>query len=90
MVSAYLIMIRECDWNTGVWHGCAEKLVRTMGSVWSEQTARRILVRLERRRYITRKNKQGMHGNYEELISNHVPTTGPNKGKKLNRAKCVF
>jgi hypothetical protein len=90
MVCAYLIMLRECDWSTGVWRGCAEKLVRAMGNAWSESTARRILRRLELGRYITRKNKQGFHGNYDVQINNYVPTAGPNKGKKLHRVKTVL
>ncbi len=90
MLTAYQIMLRQCDWATGVWQGCAEKLVIAMGHQWSESTAQRVLRRLAQGRYITSHYERGAEGNYAIDINNYIPPCGENKGKKLRATKTVF
>ena len=39
MVLAYAIMLRHCDWKTGIWHGSADSLAALTGGQWSKATA---------------------------------------------------
>jgi hypothetical protein len=46
MFLAYCLMLRNCDWATGVWIGSADALAALSGGQWSKPTAVRILRRL--------------------------------------------
>jgi len=87
MYLAYNIILQDCDWSTGVWHGSADKLAALVGGQWSKSTAKRVLKRLGQGRYITSHYVPKQMGNYDIAINNYVPTCGENKGKKLRRTK---
>jgi hypothetical protein len=87
MYLAYNIILQDCDWSTGVWHGSADKLAALVGGEWSKSTAKRVLKRLGQGRYITSHYVPKEMGNYDIAINNYVPTCGENKGKKLRRTK---
>jgi hypothetical protein len=87
MFLAYSLMLRRCDWSTGVWHGSAASLAALSGGQWSLATAKRILKRLCLGRYLTSHHVPKEMGNYDLAINNYVPTSGENKGKKLRRTK---
>jgi hypothetical protein len=87
MYLAYNIILQDCDWSTGVWHGSADKLAALVGGQWSKSTAKRVLKRLGQGRYITSHYVPKQMGNYDIAINNYVPTSGGNKGKKLRRTK---
>ena len=87
MFLAYSLMLRRCDWSTGIWHGSAASLSALSGGQWSLATAKRILKRLCLGRYITSHHVPKQMGNYDLAINNYVPTSGENKGKKLRRTK---
>ena len=87
MFLAYSLMLRRCDWSTGVWHGSAASLAALSGGQWSLATAKRILNKLCLGRYITSHHVAKQKGNYDIAINNFIPTTGENKGKKVRRTK---
>jgi hypothetical protein len=87
MYLAYNIILQDCDWSTGIWHGSADKLAALVGGQWSKSTAKRVLKRLCQGRYITSHYVPKQMGNYDIAINNYVPTCGENKGKKLRRTK---
>jgi hypothetical protein len=87
MYLAYNIILQDCDWSTGIWHGSADKLAALVGGQWSKSTAKRVLKRLCQGRYITSHYVPKQMGNYDLAINNYVPTCGENKGKKLRRTK---
>jgi hypothetical protein len=87
MVLAYTIMLRHCDWNTGIWHGSADSLAALTGGQWSKPTAVRVLRRLGQGRYITSRHVDKVRGNYDIAINNFIPTIGENIGKKLRPTK---
>ena len=87
MYLAYNIILQDCDWSTGIWHGSADKLAALVGGQWSKSTAKRVLKRLCLGRYITSHYVPKQMGNYDLAINNYVPTCGENKGKKLRRTK---
>lgn len=87
MFLAYCIMLRHCDWATGIWQGSADELVFRSGRQWSQRTAQRAMERLCDGCYITSGHLRGHRGNYPVFINNYVPPCGENKGKKLRRTK---
>lgn len=87
MFLAYSLMLRRCDWSTGIWHGSAASLSALSGGQWSLATAKRILKRLCLGRYITSHHVPKQMGNYDLAVNNYVPTSGENKGKKLRHTK---
>jgi hypothetical protein len=87
MYLAYNIILQDCDWSTGIWHGSADKLAALVGGQWSKSTAKRVLKRLCLGRYVTSHYVPKQMGNYDYSINNYVPTCGENKGKKLRRTK---
>ncbi len=87
MYLAYNIILQDCDWSTGIWHGSADKLAALVGGQWSKSTAKRVLKRLCLGRYVTSHYVPKQMGNYDIAINNYVPTCGENKGKKLRRTK---
>ena len=87
MFLAYTIMLRHCDWDTGIWHGSADSLAALTGGQWSKATAVRVLRRLGQGRYITSRHVDKVRGNYDIAINNFIPTIGENIGKKLRRTK---
>jgi hypothetical protein len=87
MYLAYNIMLHNCDWSAGIWHGSAAALAAKSGGQWSLATAKRILKRLCLGRYVTSHHIPKQMGNYDLAINNYVPTCGENKGKKLRRTK---
>src|ERR1019366_3313541 len=87
MYLAYSVILQNCDWSTGFWHGSADALAALVGGQWSKSTAKRVLRRLCLGRYITSHHIPKQMGNYDIAINNYVPTCGENKGKKLRRTK---
>lgn len=87
MFLAYSIMLRRCDWNTGIWHGSADSLAALTGGQWSKATSVRVLRRLGQGRYITSRHVDKVRGNYDIAINNFIPTIGENIGKKLRPTK---
>jgi len=83
MFLAYCLMLRNCDWATGVWIGSADALAALSGGQWSKPTAVRILRRLRLGRYITSHHVDKVRGNYDIAINNFIPTIGENIGKEL-------
>ena len=89
MYTAYNILLEECDWATGIWHGSGDKLSAAVGGQWSKSTANRILERLAHGKYITSRYIRGRQGNYDVAINNYEPTTGENKGKRIRRTTTI-
>lgn len=87
MYLAYCVILRQADFETGVWRGSAERLAAAC--LWSKSKANRALNRLVAGHYISSKHVPDVRGNYDVLINNFVPTVGSMKGKKLRRTKTV-
>jgi hypothetical protein len=84
MVLAYLVLLRQCDWATGVWTGSAARLKDTVPA-WSLSTCIRVLSRLARGLYIESEHIRGSRGNYPVLINNYEPIVGGKVVKKKLR-----
>jgi len=78
MFLVYSLMLHLCDWETGVWHGCAAAMADELNSVWSVKKVERILKRLADARYINSTYVTGDTGRYDIEINNFTPTTGKN------------
>jgi hypothetical protein len=81
MFVVYSLMLHLCDWETGVWHGCAANMAAALNNIWSIKKVERILRRLANMRYITATYKVGVTGSYDILINNFTPTKGSNAMK---------
>jgi hypothetical protein len=84
---AYTLILQNCDWNTGIWHGSADALAALVGGQWSKSKAVRVLRRLCLARYITSHHVPKQKGNYDIAVNNYIPTIGKDKGKKIRRTK---
>lgn len=89
MYTAYNILLEECNWATGIWHGSGDKLSASVGGQWSKSTANRVLERLAKGKYITSRYIRGRQGNYDVAINNYEPTTGENAGKRIRRTATI-
>jgi hypothetical protein len=81
MLVVYTFMLNLCDWETGIWYGCAAKMAAELNNIWSVKKVERILNKLVKGRYIESHYRKGDYGNYDILINNFVPTVGPNAMK---------
>lgn len=81
MVVVYTFMLHLCDWETGIWHGCAAKMAAELNNIWSVKKVERIVAKLVKGNYIESHYRKGDYGNYDILINNFVPTVGPNAMK---------
>jgi hypothetical protein len=81
MMVVYTFMLNLCNWETGVWHGCAAKMAAELNNIWSVKKVERILSKLVKGNYIESHYRKGDYGNYDILINNFVPTVGPNAMK---------
>lgn len=72
MLVAYMVLLDECDWPTGVWHGSAIRLARRLG--WCRRKAQGVLRDLASAMYITSKYvSSGENEEYDILINNYTP-----------------
>lgn len=72
MLVAYMILLDQCDYSTGVWHGSAMRLARSLN--WKERKAQRIMALLVKAKYITSTRVQnGLNHEYKVLINNYTP-----------------
>jgi hypothetical protein len=85
MFTAYSVILRQADFETGIWEGSALRLAETCN--WSKPKAVRVLRNLVLGRYITSKHIRGVRGNYSVMINNFIPTAGKLKGMKSRRTK---
>src|SRR5271170_5952162 len=86
MVIAYLILLHQCDWKTGIWIGSSARLNEAVPS-WSAAKCKRVINRLVRGNYIDSEHIRGSRGNYTVKINNFEPLVGTLKGKRIRRTK---
>ena len=74
MLVAYMILLDQCDYSTGVWRGSAMRLARSLN--WKERKAQRTMALLVKAKYITSARVQnGLNHEYKVLINNYTPPT---------------
>ena len=91
MFTAYMIMLSNCDYSTGLCMGCARRLRSLMGEQWSLKKCRRTLADLSKAKYITFHRKPGLAAEFYPIeINNYIPLVGPQKGQKLRMVEAGF
>lgn len=72
MLAAYMALLDECVWSTGVWRGSAKRLSNRLG--WRLRKTQRVLSKLIEARYVTsRYIADGSNLEYDVLINNYTP-----------------
>lgn len=84
MFAVYMLLLRQCDWETGVWFGTSWRFLEFLQGSWSLHAVQNALVRLEERGYIRRFLIKGKRGPYRILIDKYEPRFGAQKGNRLN------
>lgn len=81
----YILLILEASYETGVWHGSAEKL--SIVYRIPSRTCRDVLAKLHQKGYIRRFHSPGKHGNYPVLINKYECRDGAGNEIHLNASK---
>jgi hypothetical protein len=84
MWAVYSVMLKEADYETGIWYGCAEKARAAWNSGMDIRTAQRAMKDLRERGYTKSFQRNGERGNYPVLINKYPVRFGPRKGMRLN------
>jgi hypothetical protein len=84
MWAVYSVMLKEADYETGIWMGCAEKARAAWNSSMDIRTAQRAMKELREGRYTKSFQKNGQRGNYPVLINKYPVRFGSRKGMRLN------
>jgi hypothetical protein len=85
---AYTVLLRQVDFETGIWSGCADKLAIATAEQLEQRTMQRALGELRVKGYIKIfPKKRGMKGNYPVLIHNYPIRFGRLDGYRLNALK---
>jgi hypothetical protein len=84
MWTLYSIILKQADYETGVWNGCAEKLQFALGGKPSERTIQVELKRLSEQGYLKSFYQKGKNGNYPVLIHNYCIRFGKLTGYRLD------
>lgn len=71
MFLAYSVLLDQCDWPTGIWHGSAARLAKSLRC--SKRNAQRILEKLNCANYINSKCPANAFGDYDVFINNYTP-----------------
>jgi hypothetical protein len=84
----YILLLRQVDFETGIWNGCGKKLELALDGQLSGRTMLRTLEELEEKGYVKRfPKKKGARGNYPVLIHKYPVRFGPQDGRRLNALK---
>src|SRR5437016_4623393 len=86
-MGVYYVILRQCDWKTGIWKGSAAKIVAAYGFSPDLRDVQRSMQRLREIYMINyrtgRGQNRGKRGNYPVLIHHYKPQKGAYSGKRL-------
>jgi hypothetical protein len=77
-------LLTRCNWETGIYHGCALALAFDFGDVSLKEAIQRCLRRLRDRKYINYPEGTGKRGGYDILIHKYEVAKGKLSGMRLN------
>jgi len=77
-------LLARCDWETGIYHGCALALAFDFGDPSLKEAIQRCLRRLRDRKYINYPEGTGKRGGYDILIHKYEVAKGKLSGTRLN------
>ena len=87
-MGVYYVILRQCDWKTGIWKGSAAKIVAAYGFSPDLRDVQRSMHRLREIQMINyrdgRGQNRGKRGNYPVLIHHYKPQKGAYSGMRLN------
>ena len=89
MFCTYAQLLKQCDWETGIWWGSASKISHAWGSQISEGTIQKNLAALAKRGCIKSFHVQGSKRDYAIAIHNYVVRFGPYKGMMLDAIQTI-
>ena len=77
-------LLARCNWQTGIYHGCALSLAFDFGDISLKEPIQRCLRRLRDRKYINYPQGTGKRGGYDILIHKYEIVVGKLSGMRLN------
>ncbi len=84
MFCTFWTMLHEADFETGIWHGCAEKVRIDWNYNFGLRNLQRAIKDLCNGGYARSFQKNGQRGNYSVAINKYPVRFGTHKGKCLN------
>jgi hypothetical protein len=84
MWAVYSVILKEADYETGIWNGCAEKARAAWNSGIDVRTAQRAMKELREGGYTKSFQRNGQRGNYPVFINKYPVRFGSRKGMRLN------
>lgn len=82
--AVYIIVLRQCDFETGMWHGTAYKIHAALGGQVHLRTVQDAIKALCEKGFLCSFHKPNERGNYPILIHNFPVRTGKHKGCRLD------
>jgi hypothetical protein len=82
--SVYCLLLRHCNWGTGIYFGCAETLKNLYGGTAGIKQVADALAHLRKNQMINYRKGTGQRGSYNILIHKHLARIGALKGYRLN------
>ena len=82
--SVYCLLLRHCNWGTGIYYGCAETLKNLYGGTAAIKQIADALAHLRKKQMINYRKGTGRRGSYSILIHKHLNRVGLLKGFRLN------
>jgi hypothetical protein len=82
--SVYVLLLRHCNWGTGIYFGCAETLKNLYGGTAAIKQVADALAHLRKNQMINYRQGTGRRGSYNILVHKHLARVGALKGYRLN------
>jgi hypothetical protein len=86
MLSVFLVILRQADYETGMWRGCAKRLYQALGEQIELRVIKHALRRLFKDGYLKSFRKPGSRKNYLVAINKYAIRFGKWNGYRLNAA----
>ena len=85
----YSLMLKQVNYETGIWRGSAEKIRVACNGGMAERTIQRAIQELEEAKYIRDFRRQGERGNKPIALHGYSVRFGPHKGQRLNALSTI-
>jgi hypothetical protein len=89
MWCVYMIVLRQCDFETGIWRGTAYKIHAALGGQMHLRTVQNTFKALCDAGYLRSFHVRNERGNYPVLIDRYPVRFGKHKGYRVNAAATV-
>jgi len=87
--SVYVLLLGQCDYETGVYYGGAKSIWGLYGYVGILKPIQDALAHLKKNKFIQYRDGDGKKGNYKITVLNHIVRQGEQKGKRVNTSKTL-